>query len=180
MIRSNWWALAFLAVASGWCGTSTAATSMYLCVTDAGFAGDVTVVGYSGCSVVISSDLNAFLEGAMPTSRELRVQKPVDSSSNPLLGALAAGTTIAELKVRISSVGASPAEFRSIRLLNARVSSFAAPNAATDAALIDNVGFTFEKLETAFRKQNQSGQYLPWTYVCWNLVSHSVTSAACQ
>lgn len=180
MTKSIRWILAFATIFFVPCTSAMAASSLYLCITDPGFAGDVTVIAYAGCSTVISSDLNAFLEATTPTSRELRVQKQTDSASNSLLGAFAAGTTIGEVKIKTVTSGGTPTEFRTYRLLNTRISSFAAPVAATDTSVVENVGFTFEKMETSFRKQNSGGAWLPWTYVCWNVVNQSVTPTACQ
>lgn len=162
------------------CTSAMASSSLFLCVTDPGFAGDATLSGYSGCSIVVTSDINAFLEGSVATSRELRIQKQTDSSSNALFEAFAAGTTIGELKIKTVTTGETPTEFRTYRLLNARVSSYAAPVAASDSLLAENVGFTFEKLQTSFRKLNSQGAPLPWTYVCWDVVNQSVTASPCE
>ena len=156
-----------------------ATSSIYLCITDPAYAGELTLVGFVGCTTVLSSSLNGFLEGTAPTSREIRVQKLTDSSSNPLFGAFAAGSTIGEVKIRTVSTGGNPTEFRALRLLNTRVTSFSAIVTPSDPLLAEDVGFTFEKLETSYRKQRVDGSYSAWTYECWNVVTQTATALAC-
>lgn len=156
-----------------------AAITTYLCISDPGFTGDVATSGYAGCSVVSAVGQTGFVDGAAVIARDIRIDKNIDSMSNPLRAAMVSGTTLSQVKIDfVTTSAATPTEFQTFRLLGVRVTSSAMSLDATDT-MAETVSFMPAKIEFSFRKQNSTGQFGSPTYTCWDVVNQTATSAAC-
>lgn len=156
-----------------------AAITTYLCISDPGFTGDVATSGYAGCSVVSAVGQTGFVDGAAVIARDIRIDKNIDSMSNPLRAAMVSGTTLSQVKIDfVTTSAATPTEFQTFRLLGVRVTSSAMSLDAADT-MAETVSFMPAKIEFSFRKQNSTGQFGAPTYTCWDVVNQTATSAAC-
>jgi hypothetical protein len=153
-----------------------AQTSAFLCID--GVAGNETAPGVVGCSRLASGDVNAFLEGNSPTLREIRVEKVIDSASNPLLRAMVQGTTFNTVRIRIRN--GNGFETVTYRLLNTRVTSFGQRTRDGEQEAWTAVAFAPVRLETRQQFQDPvTGEPGPANFTCWNLGNGTITTSAC-
>lgn len=160
--------------------SSAATITTYLCISDPGFTGDIVASGYSGCSSVSTVGQTGFVDGAAVIARDIKIDKNIDSMSNPLRAAMVSGTTLSQVKIDfITSAAAAPTEFQTFRLLDVRVTSSAMSLDATDT-MTETVSFMPAKIEFSWRKQNAAGQFAAPTYTCWDVANQTATAAACS
>lgn len=167
--------LILLAALAG-AGSAMAQTSAFLCID--GVPGNETAPGVVGCSRLASGDIQAFLEGNTPTLREIRVEKVIDSASNPLLRAMVQATTFNTVRIRVRT--GTNFETVTYRLLNTRVTSFSQRTRDGDPDAWTAVAFAPVRLETRQQFQDPvTGEPGPANFTCWNLANGTITTSAC-
>jgi len=158
---------------------ASAAISTYLCIADPGFTGDVVTANYVGCSGVSAVGQTGFVDGAAVIARDIKVDKNIDSMSNPLRAAMVSGTTLSQVKIDfVTTSVTTPTEFQTFRLLGVRVTSSAMSLDAADT-MAETVSFMPAKIEFSYRKQLANGTFASPTYTCWDVANQTATSAAC-
>ena len=147
----------------------------WLIVDAVGFTGDVATSGYAGCSGVSAVGQTGFVDGAAVIARDIRIDKNIDSMSNPLRAAMVSGTTLSQVKIDfVTTSAATPTEFQTFRLLGVRVTSSAMSLDAADT-MAETVSFMPAKIEFFYRKQLANGTFASPTYTCWDVANQTAT-----
>jgi type VI secretion system secreted protein Hcp len=94
------------------------------------------------------------------TIRELRIVKKVDRASTALMSALRSNEVIKEAVLTLRKIGKSPLEYLKITIEDGRVVSFdiEAGDLSGSPALVERVGFSFNKIEIEYTPQGADGQ----------------------
>lgn len=157
-----------------------AAINAYLCITDSGYHGEVTSPLYSGCSQLVDFGQTAFLDGATPVARDIKLDKNLDTASDPLRTAMINLTTLNEVKIRVTNTAGSGLEFLDIRLLGARVDSQALSWSTTSGGPpTETIGFSAASIEIKYSPITAQGALGTPVYTCWNVAANTATNSAC-
>jgi len=99
------------------------------------------------------------------TMRELRITKRVDKASTALMSALRQNDLIKEATLTVRKVGKTPLEYLLIKIEDGRVMSLdiEAGDASNAPALLERVGFSFNKITVDYTPQGPDGHPLGGT-----------------
>ena len=105
------------------------------------------------------TSLGGGLATGKATIRELRISKKLDKSSTALMSALRTNELIKKAVLTVRKFGKNPLEYFKITIEDGRVSAFdiEAGDAAGNAALLERVSFTFNKISVEYTPQGQDG-----------------------
>ena len=157
-----------------------AAADAFLCITDAGYPGEATVAGFSGCSELVDFGAAAFLDGSTPIARDIKLDKVYDTMSGPLRTAMVNLTTLNEVKIRLVNITTMSNEFFDIRLLGARVNSQTLSwSSGANGPVSETIGFSAANIEIKYRPANGAGMLGTPIFTCWNVAAASATNLAC-
>lgn len=157
-----------------------AAVNAYLCVTDSGYRGEVPSGTFAGCSQLLDFGQTAFLDGATPIARDIKLDKNNDTMSNPLRTAMINLTTLNEVKIRLVNTAGSALEFFDIRLIGARVDSQTFSwNTTAGGQPTETIGFTAASIEIKYAPTTPTGTLGTPVFTCWNVAANTATNSAC-
>lgn len=159
------------------CANALAAPNIYLCVTDAGYAGDSNSL--ANCSDVVSFTSTGFVDGTLPVARDIKLAKRFDSSSLTLRRAMVNATLLNEVKIRVFSTTPPPTEYEDIRLRDAHVASASFTTDVSGDLPTDNIAFTAARIEYSYRKPKQDGTFASAIFVCWDVANQTATNSTC-
>lgn len=171
-------AMLFLMIAN----PAHAATDAYLCITDPGYKGESTAMGFTNCSDLVDFGQTGFLDGSTPIARDIKLDKFYDTMSNPLHTAMVNLKTLNEVKVRLTKTGGtgSSLEFFDLRLLGAQVDSAAESwNSGVSGSPTETIGFSAASIEVKYTPVNSTGMLGTPIYTCWNVAANTATNSAC-
>lgn len=159
-----------------------AASSAYLCVTDAGYKGESSATGFLGCSELANLGQIGFIDGSTPIARDIKLDKFYDSMSNPLRTAMVNQTTLNEVKIRmtIPNNQNGTLEFFDLRLRGAHVDSATMSwSSGNEGRPTDAIAFSAAFIEVKYFPITQTGTLGTANYTCWNVAANTATNNAC-
>ncbi len=139
-----------------------------------GIPGESTVAAHPNTIAASSFSLSVTNPGTGVVFSDLAVTKALDKSSPPLFLASAQGTNLASviLYVQKTGSGATPFDYYTIKLTNAKVSSIF-QNGSSGNPTSETVTFRYQRIEIDYVGQNpNTGQLLPPVVMRWDLTTN--------
>jgi type VI protein secretion system component Hcp len=160
-------------------GAAHAAANMFLCSQQ--LPGESPQVIAPGCIELVTASEAAFKEGTATETRDMRFTKYVDASSQVMRRFMVMGTRVTQATFgQYKQTGqAQPELYSHVKMFDVTITSIA-NDYSEDGAGFETVSFSAPKVEYMYRKQNnQTGQLLTPTYLCWDRTRGTVTTNQC-
>jgi type VI secretion system secreted protein Hcp len=117
------------------------------------------------------------------SGRTLAPQREVRDSSgptDPILQAVASGTTFPSAKLHIRKAGATPLEYVTLCFTGVRFTSQSNGGSGGEDRLTENVSFAYQTIVEKYKQQNPStGQVIDTIFGGWDLVKNIQLGAPC-
>ena len=159
--------------------SSLAVNDIYLCITDSGFTGEASTLGFEGCSEVqdaLEAAQVASARGSIAQPKPFRIRQPINTMSQALATAMVLNSQIQEAIVkfhRAGTPGAVPA--LEVRLLNSRITEYSlTSNVEEPLVAYEQFALLPERVEWTYRRLDISGSVVETITQCWDIVANGI------